>query len=58
MEVTASRRVESLCFMEYTRDRFVQNMDVWPGVFRRHGWDAERPKSILEIGCFEGLSTC
>ena len=33
-------------------------MDVWPTFFRRHSWNAEEPKSILEIGCFEGLSTC
>ncbi|MBC8244342.1 MAG: class I SAM-dependent methyltransferase [Verrucomicrobia bacterium] len=44
--------------MEFTRDWFVEYMEIWPEVFRRHGWDANAPKSILEIGCFEGLSTC
>lgn len=56
-KVTAGHRADNILCMEFTRDWFVENMEIWPEVFRRHGWDAEEPKSILEIGCFEGLST-
>ncbi|MAE32436.1 MAG: hypothetical protein CMO43_12755 [Verrucomicrobiales bacterium] len=57
-KVTADHRADNILRMEFTRDWFVEYMEIWPEVFRRHGWDAEEPKSILEIGCFEGLSTC
>ena len=58
MEVTPSRLAGSFSGMEFSRDWFIQNMEVWSEIFRRHGWDASAPRSILEIGCFEGLSTC
>jgi len=44
--------------MEFTQDWFVQYMEIWPAIFRNHGWNPDEPKSILEIGCFEGLATC
>ena len=36
----------------------MQHMEIWPAIFRNHGWNPDEPKSILEIGCFEGLATC
>ena len=56
--MTVCRLAGSIFCMEFTQDWFVQYMEIWPAIFRNHGWNPDEPKSILEIGCFEGLATC
>jgi hypothetical protein len=38
---------------EFTRDWFSQNVPVWRQIISR-----DKPTKILEIGSFEGRSTC
>ncbi len=43
---------------QFTQNWFFQTCQYWPWLFGQIGWDAKEPKSILEIGSFEGQSTC
>ena len=37
---------------------FVQAAAHWPQLFGKIGWDPKRPSVIVEIGSYEGRSTC
>jgi predicted O-methyltransferase YrrM len=43
---------------EFTNTWFVQAASHWPVLFKKIGWNTERPSVIVEIGSFEGRSTC
>jgi predicted O-methyltransferase YrrM len=43
---------------QFSNTWFVQAATYWPELFRKIGWDAERPAVIVEIGSFEGRSAC
>ncbi len=45
--------------MEFTKKYFEEYMSIWHEIFfNRYGWDPNDPKSALEIGSFEGYSSC
>ena len=45
--------------MKFTQNYFEAYMPVWRDIFfNRCKWDPNTPKNVLEIGSFEGLSTC
>jgi predicted O-methyltransferase YrrM len=42
----------------FTQNWFYLTCHYWPELFQNLGWNREEPKMILEIGSFEGQSTC
>ena len=45
--------------MEFTQNYFEAYMPLWRDIFfNRCKWNPTIPKNVLEIGSFEGLSTC
>jgi predicted O-methyltransferase YrrM len=42
----------------FTHNWFYGACQYWPVLFSHIGWNREEPKTILEIGSFEGQSTC
>ena len=42
---------------EFTTDWFSPNIPQWESLFTATGWDPDQPKTVLEIGSFEGRST-
>ena len=45
--------------MKFTKNYFETYMPVWRDIFfNRCKWNPNTPKNVLEIGSFEGLSTC
>lgn len=43
---------------KFTQNWFLHNAKYWNLLFQSLAWDSKQPKSILEIGSFEGQSTC
>lgn len=43
---------------QFTNNWFQLTCRYWPELFIHLGWNREDPKMILEIGSFEGQSTC
>ena len=45
--------------MEVTQDYFKQNMPMWESIFfQRLKWNPSTKRNVLEVGSFEGFSTC
>ena len=42
----------------FSNNWFVQAAAYWPQLFRATGWDSLRPSVIIEIGSYEGRSSC
>ena len=43
---------------QFTQNWFSSVCQYWPHLFTHLGWNSKEPKMILEIGSFEGQSTC
>ena len=43
---------------QFTQNWFIDICKYWPRLFNAIGWNRNEPKMILEIGSFEGQSTC
>ena len=43
---------------QFTQNWFSDTCKYWPQLFNAIGWNSHEPKMILEIGSFEGQSTC
>jgi predicted O-methyltransferase YrrM len=41
----------------FTSDWFSALGAVWRDIFRSQSWDSSKPKTIVELGCFEGRAT-
>ena len=41
----------------FTSDWFSGNVPAWTSFFAGLGWDAKLPKTVLELGCFEGRAS-
>jgi predicted O-methyltransferase YrrM len=42
---------------EFTTDWFSPNIPQWKSLFDAMAWDPDQPKTVIEIGSFEGRST-
>jgi predicted O-methyltransferase YrrM len=42
---------------EFTSDWFSHNIPAWSGFFGSIGWDRDAPKTIIEIGSYEGRAS-
>lgn len=49
---------EALKNYAFSSTWFVQAAAHWPELFSKIGWDSSRPSVIIEIGSYEGRSTC
>jgi predicted O-methyltransferase YrrM len=41
----------------FSADWFSRNIDDWKDLFRQVSWDRRAPKTVVEVGSFEGRST-
>ena len=41
----------------FTQDWFSTHIESWRWIFQTIGWNADEPKTIVEVGSFEGRST-
>ncbi len=42
---------------QFTADWFSRHIPHWQALFERLGWDPAAPRTIVEIGCYEGVSS-
>ena len=42
---------------KFTSDWFSNNIPAWNGIFTSLGWNANTPKTVVEIGSYEGRAS-
>jgi predicted O-methyltransferase YrrM len=54
--LTGRREPEGQAMAEFTTDWFSRYPDYWRDLFASNGWTAEVPRTVIEIGSYEGRS--